>query len=159
MSQKSLVKWIQGILIGFGICGLIFYGGLIPNIGLGLVDSYPEFGYMFYPWLIFILLTGIPCYIFLYFAWKITLNIDKDNSFCMDNSMHLKKMAYLALFDTVFFMVGNVIYFFLGMNHPATLLGSLLVVFVGVAISVACAALSHLVSNAAGIKEENDLTI
>ena len=159
MSQKSLVKWIQGILIGFAVCGFIFYGGLIPNIGLGFVDSYPEFGYMFVPWLVFILLTGIPCYIFLYYAWKITLNIDNDNSFCMENSMHLKKMAYLTLFDTVFFMVGNIIYFFLGMNHPGVLLGSILVVFVGVAISVACAALSHLVSNAAGIKEENDLTI
>lgn len=159
MSQKSLVKWIQGILIGFAICGVIFYGGLIPNIGLDLVSSYPEFGYMFYPWLVFILLTAIPCYIFLFFAWKVTLNIDKDNSFCMENSIHLRNMAYLTLFDTVFFMVGNIVYFLLGMNHPSILLGSILVVFVGVAISVACAALSHLVSNAAKIKDENDLTI
>jgi hypothetical protein len=159
MSQKSIAKWIQGILIGFAICGVVLYAGIIPMIGKDMVYDYPEFGYMFLPWLIFLLLTAIPCYIFLFYGWKISVNIDNDRSFCEDNAQHLKKMAYLALGDTVFFLLGNIVYLFLGMNHPGILLGSFLIDFVGVAFSVGCAALSHLVKKASDLQTENDLTI
>ena len=45
------------------------------------------------------------------------------------------------------------------MNHPGIILYSLIVVFAGVAISVAAATLSHLVLKAAKLQEENDLTV
>ncbi|MBE5905224.1 MAG: DUF2975 domain-containing protein [Lachnospiraceae bacterium] len=47
----------------------------------------------------------------------------------------------------------------LNRSHPGVLLGSLVVDFVGIAIGVAAAALSHLVYKAAELKEENELTI
>ncbi len=159
MTQRSLAKWIQGILIGFAIVGAIFYAGIIPMIGKDIVAENPEMAYMYYPWLIFLILTAIPCYIFLVFGWKISVNIENDNSFCQENAGYLKKMAHLALGDTVFFLVGNIIYLCLNMNHPGVLLGSFMIDFVGVAVSVGCAALSHLVLNAAEMKAENDLTI
>ena len=159
MSQRSLAKWIQGILIGFGICGVIVYAGIIPMVGRDIVYRDPEFEYMFLPWLILLLITAIPCYIFLFFGWKISVNIENDRSFSTENAGYLKKMAYLALGDTVFFLLGNIVFLFLNMNHPGVLLGSFLVDFVGVAVSVGCAALSHLVQKAAEMKAENDLTI
>ena len=45
------------------------------------------------------------------------------------------------------------------MNHPGVILMLLLVVFAGVAVAVAAAALSHLVKKAAVLQEESDLTI
>ena len=159
MTQRSLAKWIQGIVIGFAIVGAIFYAGIIPMIGKDIVAENPEMAYMYYPWLIFLILTAIPCYIFLVFGWKISVGIENDNSFSQSNAEYLKKMAHLALGDTVFFFMGNVILMCLGMNHPGVLLGSFMIDFVGVAVSVGCAALSHLVLNAAEMKAENDLTI
>jgi len=164
MTQKSLAKWIQGILLGFGAFGLFFcagviYFGIIPIIGKDIVYSHPEFSYMFTPWMVFLLLTAVPCYIFLFLGWKISKNIMNDNSFSRENASYLKKMAYLALGDTVFFFLGNILYFLLGMNHPGMLLGSLVIDFLGVSVSVGCAALSHLVQKAYELKAENDLTI
>ena len=45
------------------------------------------------------------------------------------------------------------------MNHPGIVLASLFAVFIGAAIAVAAAALSHLVYKAAQIQTENEGTI
>jgi len=47
----------------------------------------------------------------------------------------------------------------LNMNHPGILLLSLLICFVGVAVTVAAACLSHLVRKAAKLQDESDLTV
>ena len=164
MSQKNLARWIQGILLGFGAFGLFFcigvvYFGIIPIIGKDIVIRNPEFAYMYTPWMVFLLLTAIPCYIFLFFGWKISRNIMDDRSFSQENANYLKRMAYLALGDTVFFFIGNIVLFFLSMNHPGMLLGSLIIDFLGISVSVICAALSHLVQKAYELQAENDLTI
>ena len=50
-------------------------------------------------------------------------------------------------------------YLFLNWSHPGVTLFSLLVVFLGVAVSVAAAAASHLVMKAVLLQEQEDLTI
>ena len=45
------------------------------------------------------------------------------------------------------------------MSHPGVVLASFVVVFVGVAVAVASAALSHLVKKAAALQEQSDWTI
>ena len=114
---------------------------------------------MFTPWMIFLLITATPCYIFLVMGWKIAANIENDRSFSSENATYLQKMAYLALGDTIFFALGNIVFLFLNLSHPAMLLGSLVIDFLGVSISVGCAALSHLVQKASEIQAENELTI
>ena len=162
MSQKSLARWIKGILLGFAAFGLIFclcviYFGVIPLFGRDIF--FEDKGYMFTPWMIFLLITATPCYIFLVMGWKIAVNIENDRSFSVENATYLKKMAYLALGDTIFFAVGNIVFLFLNLSHPAMLLGSLVIDFLGVSVSVGCAALSHLVQKATEIQTENELTI
>ena len=78
MTQKSLAKWVQGILIGFAVVGAIFYLGIIPMIGKDIAADNPEMAWMYYPWLVFLLLTAVPCYIFLVYGWKIAGNISKE---------------------------------------------------------------------------------
>ena len=39
MNQKKLSLWLKAIIIGVGICGLIVYLGILPNIGSYLKDS------------------------------------------------------------------------------------------------------------------------
>ena len=159
MEQKALAKWLKIILIGVGVCGLIVYGGVIPGYGASLANQYPEFSGRFWPWLIFLWLTAVPCYTALVLGWRVAGNIGRDRSFSLENAKLLALISRLAAGDAVFFFVGNVALLLLNMSHPGVVLLSLLVVFAGVAVAVAAACLSHLVRKAADLQEQSDLTI
>ena len=157
MTQESLSKWLKGVIAGIAVCGAVIYFYLVPVFGQEA--AYPEFSHCYIPWLIVIWLTAVPCYMVLYFGWKITMEIKKDNSFSMTNSRYLKYISTLALLDSGYFFLANLILLLLNMNHPGIFLGSLLVEFAGVTVAVTAAALSHLVQKAAEIQNENELTI
>lgn len=159
MRQKSLSKWLKFILVGIGICLLVVLAYLIPDIGRGWAEEYPEYGHCYYPWLIFIWVSGIPCFAVLVIGWQIASNIGLDKSFSMDNAQKLKIISVLAAADAGFFFVMNIIYMIINISHPGIALASLMVVFVGVAVSVVTAALSHLVRKAADLQEQSDFTI
>lgn len=159
MSQKNLSKWLKGIIAGMVVCGAIIYLYLIPVWGRDLVEANPEFSNCYIPWLAVLLISAIPCYWGLYFGWKIAAEIGKDNSFSRENASYLKNISMLAALDSVYFFGANLVLMLLGMNHPGIFLLSLFVVFAGIAVTVAAAALSHLVKKAADMKEENELTI
>lgn len=159
MSQKNLSKWLKGIIAGMAVCGAIIYLYLIPVWGRDLVEANPEFSNCYIPWLAVLLISAIPCYWGLYFGWKIAAEIGKDNSFSRENASYLKNISMLAALDSVYFFGANLVLMLLGMNHPGIFLLSLFVVFAGIAVTVAAAALSHLVKKAADMKEENELTI
>ncbi len=159
MSQKSLSKWLKGIVAGMGICGAIIYLYLVPVWGKELVGANPEFSNCYIPWLVVILISAIPCYGVLYLGWKISSEIGKDNSFSVENAAYLRNIAVLAVSDSAYFFAANLVLMIMGMNHPGIFLLSLLVVFAGIVVTVAAAALSHLVQKAAEIEQENELTI
>ena len=154
-----MATWLKIILVGVGICGLVVYFVVFPSYGESLVNDYPEFSNRFWPWLIFLWISGIPCYAVLLFGWKIATNIGRDQSFSNANAKYLKWIAWLAAGDGIFFFVGNTVLLFMNMSHPGIALFSLLVVFAGVAVAVASAVLSHLVQKAAVLQEQSDLTI
>lgn len=96
MKQKTLSGWLKGILVITGICGLVVYLWIIPEIADALLQRAPEFESAFLPWLIFLILTGIPCYAALGILWKIAQNIGMNRSFCMQNAKLLKYISVLA---------------------------------------------------------------
>lgn len=159
MKQTSLAKWLKVILIGVGVCGLIVYALVLPMVGKELIDGREELQGYFWPWLVFLWATGVPCYAALVLGWKIACNIGADRSFSLDNAKLLKGIAALAVGDAGFFFLGNLIFLFLDINHPGVVLFSLIVEFAGVSIAVAAAALSHLVRKAAELQDQSDLTI
>ena len=159
MNQTRLSRSLKAILAGVGVCGLIVYFAILPNIGDSMHASYPEFAAWHWPWMIFLWLTAIPCYAALAMVWKIADNIGRDRSFSAENARLLQRVAWLAAGDTAYFFLGNVVLLFLNMNHPGILLISLLICFAGVAVTVAAVCLSHLVYKAADLQEQSDLTI
>lgn len=159
MKQDTLSKWLRLIIIGVGICGIIIYAAVIPMMAEAMVDKYPEFSSFQWPWLILIWITAIPCYLVLILAWKIAMNIGADRSFSAENAKLLKWIAVLAAADSAILFIGNLIFLLLSMNHPSIVLFSLLIEFFGIAISIASAALSHLVMKAAELQNQSDLTI
>ena len=159
MEQRTLVQWLKILVIFMVVCGVALCVGILPMEGKRLVEIYPEFSYCYLPWLIFLWILAIPCFVALRLAWKIFVNIEKDQSFCMENASYLGNISFLAAADAGVLFLGNIIFLVLGMNHPGILLGALLVVIVGIGISVAAAVLSHLVRKAAALQEQSDLTI
>lgn len=159
MEQKHLSKWLKLILIGVAICGLVVYALVIPMCGISLRSQYPEFSNRFWPWLIFIWVSGIPCFLVLYYAWRISTNIGNDQSFTDQNASLLKSISVLSALDAGFFFVGNIVLLLLNMSHPGVVIASFVIVFVGVAVAVASAVLSHLVKKAAALQEQSDWTI
>lgn len=159
MSQKSLSRWLKAIIGGMAICGALIYLYIIPILGRDLVDARPEYTSWYFPWLAVVLVSAIPYYWGLYFGWKVSTEIGKDNSFSMENAEYLKNISILAALDSLYFFAANVVFMVINMNHPGVFLISLIVVFIGVAVTVAAAALSHLVRKAAEIQQENELTI
>ena len=159
MTQKSLSNWLKGIIIGIALCGLVIYVFLLPMFGRDLADANPEFAYCYEPWLAILWISAVPCCLVLYNGWKITTQIARDNSFSLENACYLKRICILALVDSVYFFLANLVLLFLGMNHPGILLASLFVDFAGVVVAVTAASLSHLVLKAAEIQQENQLTI
>ena len=73
--------------------------------------------------------------------------------------MKKKYIAALAAFDSVLLFVGSGVFYVVGMSHGILMLLCIVVVFAGVTVTVAAAALSHLVYKAARLEEENELTI
>lgn len=159
MDQKVLSKWLKIIILGVGLCGLVVYGLIIPDYGKSLVTQYPEFSDRFVPWLIFLLATGIPCYIALVLGWRIAGSIGQNRSFTRENAKRLSAVSRLAAGDAGFLFAGNVVLFLADMSHPGVFLGLLLIVFTGIAVAIAAACLSHLAQKAAVLQEQSDLTI
>lgn len=159
MSQKGLANSLKAAIFGVGICGLTIYFYFLPSWGKTIVHYAPEYKQCYSAWILFFWITAIPCYLVLLCCWKIASEIGRDNSFSAVNARLLKYIAELSAFDSVLLFVGNLVFYFLGMNHRGLMLLSVIVVFVGMAVTVAASALSYLVYKAALLKEENELTI
>lgn len=159
MNQKNLSRWLKCIITVTGLCGATIYGVIIPLYGEHLKTLYPELSNCFIPWLIFLWISGIPCFTVLVLSWKIAGSIEKDRAFSNRNARLLKWISLLSAGDSCFFFIGNVVLFLLSMSHPAVLLALFAVIFAGVAFAVTAAVLSHLVKKAAILQEQSDLTI
>lgn len=159
MEQRTLVRWLKTLVILAAICGAALCLGVLPQMGKWMVKLYPEFSHAYLPWLFFLWILSVPCFLALILAWKVFTNIERDRSFSIENAEHLRKVSYLAALDAILLILGNFIYLLLGMNHPSILLASVLAAFAGIAVSVASAVLSHLVRKASDLQEQSDLTI
>jgi hypothetical protein len=159
MNSQKFANWLKVIVFGTGICGIFLYLFLFPEWGRSISVSNPEYSFAYWPWMIFLWISAVPCYLTLICCYRIASEIGKENSFCNKNAKQLRLISLLAAADTVYFFMGNLVFFFLNMSHPGIILLALIVVFIGIAITVAAAALSHLVYKAAKLQEENEYTI
>lgn len=145
MKQKKLANWLKVMIVGVGICGVLLALFVLPMLGKTIMTLS--------------ILTGLPCYLALWFSWEIMSAIAKDESFTVRNAEYLKKISLLATIDVVFLLAWNVILFVLKMSNLNVFLVCLLIDFMGIVIAVIFAALSHLVGKAAVLQEQSDYTI
>lgn len=159
MNQKNLAKWLKIIIICIAVSGAVIYIWILPFWGRDMVGQDIALRMRYWPWLIFLWLTAIPCYSVLTITWKIAIEIGQDHSFSMLNAKYIKRISQISLGTVGLFFVGNLILMFMGMSHLGILLLSLIIDVIGIAIAIGSSVLSHLVFKAAELKEQNDLTI
>ncbi len=159
MNQQNLSKWLKCITILVTIMLTVILFLVIPAYGRDIVCMNTRYSGWYMPWLSFVWLLGIPCYIVLVIFWGICDEIRNDNSFSMKNAKALAIISKLAMIDSFLCFSGIVIFSMFQMMHISILVLGILVVSVGIAISVIAAALGHLVQKASKLKDENDLTI
>ena len=157
MNQENLSKILKIITIIIGTIGLVCYVYVMPVFGKDLAKGDMSSWYL--PWLIFILGTAIPVYIALVIFWRLCADIQKDLSFTTLNAARLKNISILAIADVVYFFIGNIVMIILKMHHMGAFLASLIVDVIGIAVALATASLSHLVTKASKLREESELTI
>jgi hypothetical protein len=124
-----------------------------------LCELHPEYCSQFRAWLGFLLLTVIPCFGVLFYAWRIAKNVGEGAAFSFDTGKAFRGIFWMAIADTAFFFVGNVVFLLCGWTMPMIGLISSILVFFGIAIAVCSKALSHFANNAAELQEENIGTI
>lgn len=141
------------------ILGAAIYFWALPFVGRYIARLSPEYSGAYYPWLILLWITAIPCYIALVYIWRVVKSIDRDELFRIENAKRFSAVSKLAFIDAIFFLLGNAVYLFLNMNHPSIALASTFICVVGVAFGICMSALAGFFEKAASLQEENDLTI
>lgn len=156
MSQKSLANRLKFIIAGTALCGIVLYAIIIPYLWL---VRFPTVEAAYWIELIYIWLSAIPCYVVLALAMKIATNIGKGRSFSESNAISLKHISTLAAVDAAYIFGGMLALLFMGSADAMLILVALVIVFAGFAVTIAAAALSHLVMKAADLQAQSDLTI
>lgn len=159
MNMQKLSRALQLLLIGVGVIGVVVFGLIVPGVGRETVLMYPEYAAAFWPWLIFLWLCAVPCFMSLAPGWRVFGRLAQRNAFCRENGKDMQQIARLAFVDTAFFLVGNIVMMALNWHHPGLMIAAIVVAFCGAAIGVAAKVLGMLVLEATTMREEQDLTI
>ena len=154
MNRHTLARRLRAILIGIALCGLLFYLILLPWI---LHRTLPQQSPAQWAYLIPLWISAVPCYAVLVHGWRIVRNIAIDRSFCRENAAYLRVISSLAMIDTAWIFLCDLLWLLLGFAEVMMLLLSWIIIFVGIAAAVSAAALSHLVLRAAELQEQSDL--
>jgi hypothetical protein len=159
MEQKRLSIWLKAVVIGFAICGILFYAVVLPSLSADLAERFPELAGLRLPWLILLWITGLPCFAALILAYLIFDHIGREHSFVKENATALRLIACLAFIDSGALLAGSIIFAAVGLSVLALLELSVLVSFIGAAIGVAALALSKLTEKAIQLRTENEAYI
>lgn len=159
MNTNSIKNMMRVFIIALAVIGLIFYAYAVPVIGKTIANAYPEFSNCYYPWLVFISITAIPCYIVLIELWKLSTKVANEEVFEAPTVKIFNKISFMAALDIIFFLIMNLAFMLVGMNHPSILIGAFVVTIIGAAFSFCAKVAGEYVGQAAMLKEETDLTI
>lgn len=136
MRGDRLAKGLKILVVLIGLCGLLFYGGALPLLGKNIVLQIKN-QFFFWPWLAFMWTTAAPCYIVLFFLWKIANIIAQGRGLSEKTAQYLKHIAMLAAFTALWFLAGNCLLLFLKMSHTVVFILSLTLIIFGILVAVA----------------------
>ena len=161
MKKTTMTRLLHAVLIvAAALAGLMFFWWL-PTLGSQMALAEPEYAWAYWPCLIWAWIFALPIFAAIYPAWLVFSSISAPEGACTRlNARCLRAIAILAFADAVIFPAGMVILAFMGAGQPGlTVLVTPAVMFVCAAVGIAALVLSHLVDDAAEMKEDQDLTV
>lgn len=159
MKQKELSRWLQAIVIVCWVLCAVMGFLVAPWVFRQIAEADPARAWLTPMRLIVFWVALVPVIVALGLGFRIFGEIGRDNSFCPENARRLKIISYLAAGDTILVLLYSLALLPMNALYPAQMLLHLGILFVGVAVTVASAALSHLTHKAAVLQDENELTI
>ena len=162
MKKQTMTRILHILLIVGAVLliGVFFIGLPIFGKDLATVDA-PEFAYAYWPCLIWAWCFAVPIFAAMLPAWRIFSSISSQaGAFSHANARYFRWIAKLAFVDAVIFPVGMLIVASMGAGSPGLIvLGTPATIFACVTVGLVMLILSHLVDEAASLKEDSDLTI
>lgn len=149
-------KYLKILTVTAAILGVIIYLFAVPYFGSMVAEYAPEFSYCFWPWVIFIWITAIPVGRALFLCFMLATDLGCGRAFSLRSAKSLKGIADCAVIDSALFLLGNIVYLLLGINHPSIFIFSLFICFIGLGIFIVGKTLSQLISEAHELKSENE---
>ena len=161
MKKTTMTRLLHAVLIVAAVLAGLFYFAWLPMMGKEMAVADPEFAWAYWPCLIWAWVFALPVFAAIYPAWLVFSSISRpEGAFTRLNARCLRTIAILAFADAVIFPAGMLILAFMGAGQPGlTVLVTPAVMFVCAAVGIAALVLSHLVDDAAEMKEDSDLTI
>ena len=161
MKKTTMTRLLHAVLIVAVLLAGLFFFAWLPMVGKEMAVADPEFAWAYWPCLIWAWIFSLPIFSAVYPAWLVFSSISApEGAFTRLNARCLRTIAILAFADAVIFPVGMLVVGFLGAGSaPLAVLLTPAVMFVCAAVGIAALVLSHLVDDAAGLKEDSDLTI
>lgn len=158
--KKSLISTIAKIsIIAFAFIGLyacaIWYP--ITNFSESLFGTAQDKIYKNIIRFVFYLGTSVPCFVILFYAWKIASAIKNDNVFTYESANLIKKCTLILLIDDILFTLGNSAFLLLGWREYVFYY--FVLAAIGLVASCVLYLMFYYVNEAAELKEEIDLTI
>ena len=159
MSSKTLCRFVRFAALSTALCALIILLYILPSWGMTIVRVNPEQAGWYYPWLLFIWATSLPCFAILVLVWIVSGAIKREDVFTYATARYIRISAILLFCDMGFFFAGNVVFSILKMNHPGILLLSLIIIIFAISLGLLASVLARYITKAAVLQEESDGTI
>ena len=157
MTEKQLCYWIRFIISAIGLLGLGICIGWLPTSLSSAKILIPLTYSEIWIQLIFYWTSAVPCFIVLSFGWKISSIVKEKGLFVYETAKYVNLSAKLLFADMLAFLLGNLVFLFIGNNTFPFLY--FFVAIVGFLFSLLLGILSHYLSKAAFLQEESEGTI
>ncbi len=161
MNRVSLSRQLKLILVFLFLFVIILFAVVIPDIGMLIRRSNPEYSFAYMPCLIWSWCFAVPILLAFIPAWQIFASVGSEQGcFVQDNVKRLKTIALLACADALIFPAGMIIVAFMGAAQP----GLTVIITPAVVILAVCTAgifqiLAKITEEASVLQEEHDLTV
>lgn len=144
-------------LCGTAICAAGFPAAVYVAVGKLFEPWSREFTLCYSFELAFLLLSALPCYAIVVYLWKTSELIGRGRLFCDSAVKYFAASARLLFVDVIFFLVGNLVFYFIGANCWLWLY--LFLDVCAVAVALVFVMVSKCLKEAAILQDESDCTL